>query len=344
MSVKPIKQNFKKHRKIIFLAFLQSVIVIIALGLFLYYKFYKPIYEDQYLFPEGHFQKVPELDIRKLNPDYIVQAEGLLDDKYGNRGVIDKKYGLTGREAAEKMKKGEKIYFIDVREIEEYRVGHIKGSKHLRGSDLTVNKVKEKFNLDQEQFENSLFILICHDGGRGLKEVQRLGGENIRYLIKGIEYGDVENIPLEITGPKNPEFKLFGRKYQTKYQMRAEDAIRLIKEDKDVVIIDGRHVSLYNYRHLKDSIHFKIGHMTTEEYDCALQKILKRKGASIIVLPDRYGELFYANLLFYRLENYYGFDDNKFHIVFNQFEKLKQSPDIEIIENPTFKLRERDIK
>ncbi|MFH0912806.1 MAG: rhodanese-like domain-containing protein [Candidatus Omnitrophota bacterium] len=335
MIPKLIKQ-IKQSRKIVIFIILQNIILIAVLGVFLYFRFYKSIYDDQYLFPQGHSPKTQLIsleEVKKFNPDYIVQEEDLLEDKEGHRTVTNEKYGITGEQIEQKIKKGGKVYFIDVREIEEYKVGHINGAIHLRGMDLTIDKIKEGFGLNQDQLDNSLFILVCHDGGRGLDYVRQINKPNIKYLIKGIEYGDVENISLEMTGPKIADFELFGRKYQTKYQMKAEDAIKMINSGEDVLIIDGRAQIEYRRKHIKGSVYLKCGRMTTTEYEEALEQVLKRKGAHLIALPDRYGELFYANLLFYRLENYYGFDDSKFHIVFHQFEKFNQNPDLETIKD-----------
>lgn len=333
MIFKFIKQFKENKKRIIIFIILQNIILIGALAVFLYSRFYKPIYDDQYLFPQGHFSmvRITNLEqVKELNPDYIIQQEGLLDDKIGHREMVNEKYGLTGRQIAEKIKRGEKVYLIDVREIEEYRVGRIKGSVHIRGMDLTNDKIKEGFGLNQDQLENSLVVLICHDGGRGLDYVRKINKGNVKYLIKGIEYGDVENIPLRLTGPKIADFKLFGKKYQTKYQMKAEDAIKMINSGEEVLIIDIRPRMEYIRKHIKGSIWLKCGRMTTPEYEKALQRVLDSKGIHLIALPKRYGELFYANLLFYRLENYYGFDDSKFHIVFHQFKKFEEGTNIEI--------------
>jgi rhodanese-related sulfurtransferase len=269
-----------------------------------------------------------ELDIRQLNVDYVVQKSGLLDDRVRNKDVADKNYGLTAEQLELKINAGKKVYFIDVREIEEYNIGHIEGAKHYRAADLTIEGIKSRFILSDQEFSESLFVLVCHDGGRGFFKARRFNQGNIKYLIEGIEYSELAKNGIKVTGPVVPDYEIFSKKYQTKYQMLAKDAVQLMKRNKGILVIDDRHINVYRRKHIKGSVHMKIGHLKKDDYENSLQKILDKKGSKLIVLADRYSELFYANLLLLRLERDYNFDDSKFHIVFNQFSEFEKDPQI----------------
>ena len=338
-----IKLKFKQHKKIISFLLVQNIIIAIFLGVFFFYQYYQPLYQDSYLFPGGHsqdsFQNFEaeyilsegnnDIEITQINKDYV-DKDGYYRDEYGDNKA-DKDYGLELEEIEKKIINQENIYFIDVREIEEYDAGHIESSKHYRGMDLTIEKIKELFSLSENQFNKSIFILACHDGGRGLIITKKFDKKNIKYIIGGIEaLEDISSQKIvKITGPVFADYVIFEKKYQKKYQMWAKDAIAMIKNGDKIVVVDGRHEFLYKKGHVKESVQLNIGRMTTEEYEKSLFKIIENKGADIIILCSRYGELFHANLLFLRLERDYGFDDDKFHVVFNQFEEFKNNPDIE---------------
>lgn len=330
MFFKFLKTKFKRHKKLIGFLVLQNIIVAVFLGLFFYYKFYKPLYEDSYLFSGSHSVNMlheGQLDPSSFNNNYIIQ-NGFYRDMYNDKNNVNEKFVLTIEEL-EVMTNDKKIYFIDVREIEEYNAGHISGSVHHRGMDLTVEKIKEVFSLDNDKFNEGVFVLVCHDGGRGLLQAEKFNMENIKYIHGGIEaLDDYSGDAVELTGPVFADYEIFDKKYQKKYQMTADEAIKKIKNKENILIIDGRHKKFFDKEHIVGSVQLNIGRMTTPEYRQALQKILDNKNAEIIVLCNRYGELFHANLLFLRLERDHGLNDNNFNIVFNQLNEFKKDQEI----------------
>ena len=138
------------------------------------------------------------------------------------------------------------------------------------------------------------------------------------------KYKEAENCLIKIEGGENldTDYLLVIAQYYFDCGTR-ESAKRTIE----------KYLSYKKILQRKDILGVASIYYQLNDYEKALQKVLNNKEAHLIALPERYGDLFYANLLFYRLENYYGFDDGKFHIVFHQFEKFKGYPDIKIIEN-----------
>ncbi|MDF2923870.1 MAG: rhodanese protein [Paenibacillaceae bacterium] len=70
------------------------------------------------------------------------------------------------REVAGKLKKGEPLHIIDVREAYEWRSGHIPGAKHIPLAELP-ERLRE---LSPKQ-EN---ILVCMSGGRSTRACEYL--------------------------------------------------------------------------------------------------------------------------------------------------------------------------
>jgi len=306
------------------LILIQNIILAFLLFGFFYLKYYKSLLDDSYLFPQGIEDVNLDSDIAKLNKNYI-KLNGYLRDSDGNRMVSDRQFGIEASELDDMLSKNPAIKIIDVREIEEFNAGHILSSSHYRVMDLSIEIIKNIFSCANEEFNNTLFVLVCHDGGRGYLKAKEFNKKNIKYLIGGIEsISEKEYENLKLTGPVFADYKIFDKKYQYKFQILADRAINLINTNKDILLIDGRHITFYEKKHLSDSIHMKIGHMTSEEYSVNLKKIVEKKGEKVIIIADRYSELFYANLLILRLINNYEFSEDSFNVLFNQFDLLEE--------------------
>lgn len=73
---------------------------------------------------------------------------------------------ITTKELAEKVKKGEKVNIIDVREHDEVARGKIPGANHIPLGDIS-NRLKE---LDK----NEHYYIACHSGARSSMACQLL--------------------------------------------------------------------------------------------------------------------------------------------------------------------------
>ncbi len=69
----------------------------------------------------------------------------------------------TTTELAERLKKGEKLNLVDVREPDEWQAGHIAEARLVPMSQL-AGRVNELFENDQEEV-----VLICRSGGRSTR-------------------------------------------------------------------------------------------------------------------------------------------------------------------------------
>jgi rhodanese-related sulfurtransferase len=65
---------------------------------------------------------------------------------------------ISTNELAQKMKNGEKVHIIDVREDDEVAAGKIPGARHIRLGDLS-----DRLN---ELDKNEHYYIACRSGGR----------------------------------------------------------------------------------------------------------------------------------------------------------------------------------
>lgn len=327
-----IKRTFKKYKKIIIFLLIQNIAIAIILGLVFYYRYYRPLYEDSYLFPKESSQIINPLD-RQIEPfdptdlkDSYIVVNGVIRADEGL--LIDHAYGIEPKELNKELIAGRSIYYLDIRESEEFSVGHALGAKHIRHADIeSVKTIKNLFGLNKESFKKALIVVYCHDGDRGFYTAKNLDQENIKYLIGGVE-GLQGKDYIEYTGAYLSDTKIFPAGYQRMFQISARKASEMITEDKNIFIVDMRLGRAFAIKHIKGSLHFLFNTMPTEEYKKRLQKVLKHKDKNIIFIVERYTELFYANLLIMRLEQNYHFDRKKFHVLFAQFHILEKNPNI----------------
>ncbi len=92
------------------------------------------------------------------------------------KGLID----LSAQEVAEKLKTPQAYQFIDVREVHEYRRGHIKGFRNIPLSQLPARL--GELNHDRP------VILICQSGMRS-RQAAKLLRQNGFQHISHLKYG-----------------------------------------------------------------------------------------------------------------------------------------------------------
>jgi rhodanese-related sulfurtransferase len=102
----------------------------------------------------------------------------------------DQKMQISPAAAAQRLRKGEKIRFIDVRSREEWDAVHIDGSTFF--TQELMQEMLSEWPKDREM------IFICHHGVRSLDAASYFAGhgfENVRSLTGGIDAWSVEVDP-----------------------------------------------------------------------------------------------------------------------------------------------------
>ncbi|MFD3261443.1 rhodanese-like domain-containing protein [Paenibacillus lentus] len=87
---------------------------------------------------------------------------------------------ITPPELSERLKKGEKIMMLDVREPDEWAAGHVRGAKHI-----PLGQVLERLN---ELNADEELVVICRSGNRsGLAcELLQEKGFNVVNMTGGL--------------------------------------------------------------------------------------------------------------------------------------------------------------
>ena len=93
---------------------------------------------------------------------------------------------------AERLKRGDKFHFVDTREDDEWRAGHIRGATHL-GKGVIERDIEKKIpNLDDE------IILYCGGGFRSAlaaEALQKMGYTNVVSMDGGIREWRAQGLP-----------------------------------------------------------------------------------------------------------------------------------------------------
>jgi rhodanese-related sulfurtransferase len=90
---------------------------------------------------------------------------------------------LSVRDVAQKFQRGEKFYFVDVREDEEWRAGHAQGAMHL------AKGVIERDINEAIPDKNAPIVLYCGGGTRSVlaaEAIQKMGYTNVVSMDGGM--------------------------------------------------------------------------------------------------------------------------------------------------------------
>ena len=87
---------------------------------------------------------------------------------------------ITAKELEQKIKSGEKMNIIDVREDDEVAMGKIPGSTHIRLGEIP-NRIDE---IDKHQH----YYMVCRSGGRSGSACEYLAqnGYNVTNMVGGM--------------------------------------------------------------------------------------------------------------------------------------------------------------
>ncbi len=237
------------------------------------------------------------------------------------------KYGITFKEMEELDKQ---VFFIDAREPEEFAYEHVKGAKHIRAQDIdSIEKIKNKFqHLTDKEFEDSFFIVYCHTGTRGAEIPAKLNVDNVKFLIKGgkfLRMGEKQDWIY-----RNPRKLIFDTDIVNEdFSISIDKAVKLLRKG-DNLFIDGR---LRKINFFPFAYDFRIGQLSTQEYNQGVPYILNFRDKKIVYITDIYADVYYAKLLIQRLRKKYGFKIKNYYVLFRKsnlfYQKLK---DLALIE------------
>lgn len=291
-----------KRNHLIFIAGYTFVIVIAVYSLY-FFLFFRPLRSNKELFPVY-------AESREREQVHILPAGKIDIDS-----AVKEKYGITAQEVS--VLKGKKrIYFIDGREPEEYESRHIENARHVRATDIvSAGQIRGLFGAGSSGQEDALFVIYCHDGTRSAGALASLGAEGFKFLVEGFNLRDGgrmndTGLPVTSTGKE-----VFDKEIKDRdFTISAAEAMRFLKSGK-AQFIDVRLYREYIFSFARD---FRIGNLSSKEYREQLPAIIGLKGRDIIFIADLYPDLFYAKLLIQRLQKVYGFELDRFFVLFGE--------------------------
>ena len=95
---------------------------------------------------------------------------------------------------AERLKRGDKFHFVDVREDDEWRAGHAKGAVHM-GRGILERDIENRIPDKDDEI-----ILYCGGGFRSALSadtLQKMGYTNVASMDGGIRGWRAANLPEE---------------------------------------------------------------------------------------------------------------------------------------------------
>lgn len=104
------------------------------------------------------------------------------------------RYKTVSPSDATKLVNHENAVFVDVRNRDEYRAGHIAGSLHVLAKDIKANMLTEI-----EKYKSAPIILVCKRGQTAIESANVLtkaGFENVSVLQDGLISWNEANLPL----------------------------------------------------------------------------------------------------------------------------------------------------
>jgi len=211
-------------------------------------------------------------------------------------------------------KSSKKVYFIDVREKEEYESYHFPNAINIRAPDINIEKIKEKLSLDDSRLNDSLIVLYCYTGNRSAPIAANIGLDNVKFFYSSnsdiinkkssviIEYANFINDKTfnnaKLLGPYRDRSEIGNR-----YLSASE--IENLRLSKKAIVVDGT----FNCSHpqLEKII---IPFLKEDDYNAKITKLINEgHDKKIIVLVNN--EISTALILFSRLEKEYGINENQ---------------------------------
>jgi rhodanese-related sulfurtransferase len=101
---------------------------------------------------------------------------------------------LTVAQVAEKLKKGDKFHFVDVREDDEWKAGHARGAKHI-GKGVIERDIETQIPGKGDEI-----VLYCGGGFRSAlaaESLQKMGYTNVLSMDGGIRGWREAGLPEE---------------------------------------------------------------------------------------------------------------------------------------------------
>lgn len=205
-----------------------------------------------------------------------------------NELTVQQSSSISNQEFAAVLVNIADIYILDAREDEEYEIGNMSGSNHIRSADI--------YNGDWAKTPAKKPIYVfCWSGVRGkqVSDFLALKGRNSRYLENGakgwFDYGGTWNGGI-----------LLSDKYSEEYYTYLLTLSELKQKEDDILIIDARETDRFNSWHIPGSYSVDLQVTPSNELATIYDNIPKNK--EIVTICDLYVNCFYAKIVGIQME------------------------------------------
>jgi YidC/Oxa1 family membrane protein insertase len=187
-----------------------------------------------------------------------------------------RKDGFGTEALALELSRNEKPQLIDVRESEEYEVGAIEGTRHVRFPDLFADPAKY---LDKSRS----VTLLCFNGNRSSELASHFEslGYDCRFMVGGYEKWLAEERPLVMRGDDERTDLREVPDYPNKTELLDTPDVMALCEQREVLFVDVRYPGDYDVAHLPGAINIPMRKLTTEALDAAIANL--PKGRPVVV-------------------------------------------------------------
>ncbi len=272
-----------KHKTLIWVG-LGALVIGISLGGAYFYSDYrqeKAVKEWE----ESNSEAIGE-EIAKNVP---VNRDSEIPPDYSHKMPIDSEITVNNEDFEKLLKSDPNIFILDAREDEEYEIGHMPGSTHIRFADLLAGMWGD-LPEDQEIY------VLCWSGIRGkeVTEFLRSKAVNARYIEEGADGWVADG------GVWDGEIK-FSKVYG---DARYNEMLSKTEFEKEVengaFIVDSRVQENYLKSHMEGSINLPLIYTPSKDIEKLLDSV--PEGKSVITICDGWVSCFDAKMTGIKLE------------------------------------------
>jgi YidC/Oxa1 family membrane protein insertase len=180
--------------------------------------------------------------------------------------------GFQTDDLADMLARKEPLQLVDVRESEEYEVGAIEGTRHVRFPDLLAEPA---MYLDKSR----PVTLLCFNGNRSSELAAHFEsiGYDCRFMIGGYEKWLAEDRPLVMSGQHQRRELREVPEYANKMELLDTPDVMALLEKREVLFVDVRYPGDFELSHLPGAVNIPMRKLTTAELDAAIAKLPKNR-------------------------------------------------------------------
>ncbi len=282
-----------KHKTLIWIGLVVLIIGISLGGAYFYSNYRQEKAVDEW--KESNAQVIA----KEIKEEVAGKSEGIAEmgESYDYDGVSDDSHkmpinpeiSIKNEDFEKLLKTNTGLFILDAREDEEYEIGRMPGSTHIRFADL-LDGAWEALPKNKEIF------VLCWSGIRGkeLTQFLRSKGVDARYLEEGADGW------VSFGGEWDGEIK-FSKVYKAEQYNKMLSKAEFEKElEGGAFIVDSRTQENYAKSHIEGSINLPLIYTPTKDIENLLDSV--PAGSEVLTICDGWVSCFDAKMTGIKLE------------------------------------------